>query len=1085
MNGIIAWFAENKVAANVLMLIIIVGGASIISTIPKEMVPSFQVDTITISAPYPGASPKEVEQAVCQRIEKAVHGIDGVASTIVFARKDICYVNVSVLFGIDPRPVEEKVKSRVDSITGLPAQVSKIRVERSAIKNLVAKVVVYGHADETALVKLAEQVRNDLVDMDNITHVKLESVKPYEISIELSEALLQRYDLTFLEIVQAVKTSSLQASTGDVKTGKGKISVTVTGRATSADDYLDIVLRATPDGGRITLSDVATIHDGFAYGNQSMRFNGAPSALIDVFQVGQQDILDISDTLYKYVENPKTPIPSGIKLEVVQDLSSHFQSRIDLLVRNALSGLVLIFIGLMLFLRLRLSFWVCVGIPVAFLGAIMMLPFAGTSINMISTFAFLLVLGIVVDDAIIVGENIYSQGGVGGGTAAAIRGAQQVAKPVIFGVMTTILFFIPVLFLPGVEGQFLHDVPVVVIAVLIFSLVECLLILPAHLTKLHKGRKNDDTLEMRIQNRFDGWLENIVSRYYVPFLGKALARPHVTIIIFFGIFLLTISVLIGGWVKVKMMSEIEADVALVKLTYPEGTPIDVTREGALRIEQATIALRKEIEVETGVDQIKSVGINIGIGGDHKASVLLQLGSVETGREMSSYDISARLRKKVGPIPEAKDVTYRSSINPKRQDIDIMFSGRNNDDIIRVAHDFRDVLRRYPGVYQVMTSSHGGSKEVLLELKPAARDLGLTQKDLAAQVQQVFQGVHVQSLQRGQEEVKVYVRYPEMERNSLWHLENMNVRLLDGSAVLLQTVADVSYVNGPGQIRRINGKRVISVSSFIDNEISTTDVIMEDLKKTFLKDFSHKYPGIEWNITGAQKSESNMVSTLIRWYFMVILATLALMAILFRSYFQPLVVMSAIPFGLVGAVFGHWLMGMEFTLWSIIGMVAVSGVVVNDNLVLIDYINERRREGVAVIDAIKQAGVSRFRPIWLTTITTFIGLLPLMMESSVQAQFLIPMAVSLAYGELFATAISLIMVPVSYHVLDKLQNDASRIFKQWKNTRIITDENSLSLEDVYQQGYVAGLSGKNREKVPFTTDVLIASWEAGWDDASVT
>jgi len=1079
MNAAIIWFAENRVAANMLMVIIIAAGVLALPATPKEVWPNISFDIISVSTAYPGASPTEVESAVCSRVESAIYDIEGIKTLSGSARENFCEVRAQLAIGYESRPMMEKIKSRVDSIANFPEGVKRPIVKELAVKNLVARIVISGKANERALKELAEQVRDDLLLLPGITQVLVGSTKSYEISLEVSEAALQRYDLTFSEVVQVLRQNSLKVASGQVDTEGGKVSIVADGLLQTGEDFESMVLRADPQGGQVRLGDVAQVTDGFRQSNAERFYNGDPAVSLAVYQVGDQSILEISDMIHQYVATPSVYLPEGISINIWQDSSVQFKSRMNLLSENAFGGLVLVFFALLLFLRLKLAFWVTVGIPVAFLGGFALLLYYGETINMISTFAFLLVLGIVVDDAIIVGENIFSKHDEGiFGVEAAKQGALEIAKPVVFAILTTIVAFGPMLFFPGAEGKLVRVIPVVVIAILIFSLVESLLILPAHLSTIEQKRKTEDNIFTRLNERFGSMMKHVIDNYYEPLLNKVLYWRYASVAVFISIFIVSLSMMIGGWINVRMVSTIEADIAVADVAFPQGTSVEKTRDAVRRMEASVLELRDRYAEETGAQQIGN--ISSFISSDSKGRVVIELASAEK-REISGDDIMQRWRETVGPIADTTSLTYEATFNKPGPDIDVELSGENLDELREISQELRETLATYPGVYDVRDSFQAGKREVHLELKPSARNLGLNLNELARQVGQAFKGTEVQSLTRGRDEVKVMVRYPRDENNSLWYLENMSIRLNDGSNVPLMAVANVSYSVGPAEIKRQDRRRVINTRAYVDPAIASDRAVMKQLQNDFLDKVQDEHPKVRWQRAGAQKERSELQDFILSSYLFSLMAMYVLMATLFRSYMQPVMVMTAIPFGLVGALFGHLLLGMEVTVFSLIGMVAVSGVVVNDNFVLIDYINRKRLAGAPLSQAIRDAGKARFRPIMLTSLTTFVGLLPVMLEKSVQAQFLVPLAVSLSFGVMFATMVSLLLIPALYHIID----DAKRAITHSGNPEETAEGglSEVSIEHAYNLGYAEGLVQKNK-RVPtrFATDVLRASWEAGFDDA---
>ncbi len=1101
MNAIIAWFAENKVAANLLMVFIVVAGFISLQDSRKEILPNISLDLITITIPYPGASPEDVEKSVLNRIESAVYDLEGIKALNSRATEHLGLVTIEVDYGHDSKYLLNEIKARVDGISTFPADVERPVVQEISVRNLVAYVMISGDADERTLKNIALQVQSDLTTKSSITQVELTASRPYEIAIEVSDGALQRYGMSFMEVANAVRQSSVDLPTGVIKTAQGNVSVKAKGQVYWGEDFEDIVVRALPDGAQVLVRDVAKVTDGFKEGLSLSEFNGKPAVALAVYRVGKQNILDISREIHDYAENPISYIPDAISIDVWQDSSIYFKSRIDLLSENAISGLILVFIILLLFLRAQLSFWVCLGIPISFMGAFMMLPYFDGSINMISLFAFILVLGIVVDDAIIVGENVFSKHRQGiTGYRGAILGAQEVQKPVIFSVLTTIVAFAPLMMLPGPEGKLMRVLPIVVICTLVFSLIESLLVLPAHVS----GISNDDFDRMpflgSIQRKFSVGLERFIQKIYAPFLELCLHWRYTTLTVFVGILFVALALMGSGWLKVVFFSTIEADAASAKISFAQNTSPAQVREGIKQLEQAALELKQKLREETGSEQIQNVFTSY--ANDDTGHIAIELAPSEN-RRLSGTKIIREWEALAGDIKDVTDLDFNATLNQPGARVDIELSSSSLDDLRLAADALKERMANIKGLYQIRDSFRKGKQELLIELKPLARNLGISLDEVALQVRQAYHGADVQNIQRGDQDIRVVVRYPAEERSSLWYLENMSIRLKDGSMVPLLTVAEIDYGEGAAQINRHNRRRVIRVRAEIDDTLTTADKVMSALRPEFLEKVPSSFPGMTWAVAGTQKEKDEFKSFLFKAYLIALLGMYVLMATLFRSYLQPLMVMFAIPFGFVGALLGHFVLGMEVTLWSLVGMIAVSGVVVNDNLVLVDFMNRNKEKGIGLHDSIRRAGVDRFRPIILTSLTTFGGLVPLMLETSLQAQFLIPMAISIAFGVLFATLISLVLVPATYNILDDLlvqSRNLMRLFSQDsgghelsvagevdRNFDIKTEDDSeklqwhVGLDEAYNIGYKAGEEGDKPRTSPFELEVLAASWEAGWDD----
>lgn len=1033
MNALIAWFARNHIGANMLMMVILILGTMVAYKIPKEIIPDVSLDTILISAAYPGASPRDVEEAVCVRIENAVSGLAGLEKITSTAQEQACLVSAELSYGTHTRDVIEKIKNRVDAITNFPEGVSRPIVREFNLGKPAARLVVYGNTEYQALRSVAERVRDDLADL-GLNQVTMPDVKPYEISIDVPSIELERYGLSFSEVQQAIRRNSMKYSGGAINTGSGNISVSAIGLNTGVDDLRHIVLKALPDGSQITLGDIATITDGFRESSARSLFNGMQAISVSVSQEADMNITEVSERIHKYIDKPKPFIPEGIKVVIEQDTTEYFAEYMDLLTDNAIQGLVLVFITLLLFLDLRTSWWVTMGMPTSLAAGIIVLYLCGGTINMVSIFGILLVLGIV-EDAIVVSENVYRHQielrhkGVEG----VIGAVQEIALPLFLAVMVMVIAFIPLLFLPGADGQLIKPLAIIVIAVLLAGKFEAIWILPAHLVQPPKP-PNARSLLVRTQRWFDRGMQYSIDFHYKPLLDWTLRWRYAAVVGFIMLLFISFALVSGGWIKAHLVTEISGDFAVANVSFPRGTSAEVTAAAIDHIEKAGMELKVQLVKEHEQEQVRHVRTIVGIDGDHEGRVMMALTSSQD-RKMSGEEILERWRKKVGPISGATSVDYSVSINRPGPEFDVLLSSSNVEQLQAAAKALREHLKEYPAAYNIRDSFQGGKREVQLRLKPHAYGMGIDLPILSAQVAQAFQGVEVQNLTRDKEEVKVIMRYPKNERSSLWHLENMNIRLLDGTSVPLSAVADVYYGVGPASILRHNRKRVIEVTANIDQGLSSTMVLTRSVTSNFLNQLEDDYPGVKWQRAGASQQQAELFEQLLIGFTVSIIVMFMMMAVLYRSYYHPIMVMTAVPFGLVGALLGHAIMGLDLTLWSSAGMIAVSGVVLNDNMVMVFYVNERRAAGESLRKAITDVGPVRFRPIMLTTLTIIAGLAPMMAEQSWMATFLIPMAVSISFGVGFATLVSLLLVPALYLVLD----DIAQLWHKSREKKIDFDE----------------------------------------------
>ncbi|MDJ0864560.1 MAG: efflux RND transporter permease subunit [Myxococcota bacterium] len=1043
MNRSIAWFAENHVAANLVLLVIVLAGLLTLPTLTQEFIPDIELDTITVSVAYPGASPEEVEKSITNRVEEEIHGLAGIKRVRSVSAEGLATVTAELLAGEDVRHRLDDVRAAVDRIDTFPEDAEEPTVQQLEIRNRVLNLAVAGDVDGWTLKRVAQQVRDEIVALPGVTDAELRLDRPYEISIEVSEAALRQFGLSFDDVTRAVRQSSLDLPGGTVKTEGGEILLRAKGQAYDHRDFEAISLVSRRDGTRLTLGDVATVIDGFAESDQSARFDGVPSLLVEVSRSGDQKSLAIAEAVHVYVAEAQARLPAGIALTIWQDDSQILRDRLDTMLRNARGGFVLVVAILALFLRLRLAFWVSLGIPLSFLGAITLLPSLDVTINFVSLVGFIVVLGIVVDDAIVVGENTHTwQQRTGEKLRGAILGAQTIVVPVIFGVLTTVAAFTPLLALPGPMGRMSRAVPLVVIACLVFSVLEAMWILPAHLghgsAPLDAAPSNPISRGWRtMQDRIAAALEDLIERGYRPLLRRALEWRLLTVAIALGLLLVTVGVLAGGWLRFLFITPVEADVISARLTMAQGTPAHVTAAAIDGLEDAALAVRAEVDATTPPDA-PSVFTHVlaivgeqpsrdfegpapGLGGGHlsagnEGEVQVEVVSFKQ-RDVEVAELASRWRERVGAIPGAVELVFQSSLVTSGAPIEIELSGPELGRLRAGAAAVKQLLAGYPGVFDITDSFRGGKQELEYQILPAGEALGITMADLARQLRQGFYGEEAQSVQRGRDEVKVMVRYPAAQRRALEDVEQVRIRSADGGEVPFASVARARLGTGFSTIRHVDRRRVVSVTADVDIAVANANQIVADLKRGALERALASYHGVQYSFEGEQAEQRDFLSAMGRGYAVALLVIFTLLAVPLRSYVQPLVIMSAIPFGLVGAAWGHVLLGLDFTMYSILGLVALSGVVVNASLVLVDAANQRRAEGADVEHAVTEAAVSRFRAILLTSLTTFAGLTPLMLETSMQARFMIPMAVSIAFGVVFASFITLFLVPASSLLLD--------------------------------------------------------------------
>ena len=1039
----IRWFARNGVAANLVMLIMVVGGLGSLFTIKREMFPEFSLDTVLVRVPYRGAAPEEVELGVILRIEEALQGVDGIKEIRSSASENYGQVAIEIRKGADMSRVKDDIKARVDAITTFPIETERPIVEELLIQRDVIWVAVYGDTTERALKEIAERTRDEITQLPGVSQAFVQGIRGYEISIEVPEFELRKYGLTFDEVAAAVSRNSLDVPAGSIRTSGGEILLRTKEQAWNQPAFGSLGVKTDLDGTRVLLRDVARVVDGFTDDPVITTFNGKPAAMILVREVGRESPLQIARAVKDYIETTqKTWLPAGIEAATWGDSSFYLQGRLNMLIENGSIGFILVLLSLSLFLRPSLAFFVAIGIPISFLGTFMVGPFIGVSINLISLFAFILVLGIVVDDAIVVGESVFSEfQRVGPGVDSAVRGTHNVSTPVTYAVLTTMVAFIPVFMLPGNLGKFLAVIPLVVIPTLAFSLIQSKLVLPYHLSLCKVGdRKHRDELNVlsRLQRVVADGLERFVQKVYRPQLAWALEWRYLTLAGFLAFMLLMLGTIQAGWVKFSPFPAVPSDFIQVFLKMPEGTPVERTREVLDHIGSSLDEIVAEDRASGKTDPVKHdaqfLGFGQGAQGTNLAFYFVELTKSEL-RDSDAEQVSMRWREKIGEVPGVRELTINAFAGPPTGlPVDIRLTGPDFAQLRVAAREIRERLAEFPGLRDIRDTFSEGKQEIKLRLKPGAEPLGLRVDDLARQVRAAFYGAEAQRIQRGRDDVRVMVRYPQDERTSLSNFENMRIRLPGGVEIPIKEVAELEMGEGFPTITRIDRQRVINIQADADKEVADFNQINAALyggpgnKDSLLKEIQDKYPGVRLVKGGEAKDWDETKASLGGGVILVLFVIYALLAIPFRSYLQPLIVMVVIPFGIGGAILGHLLTFQSLSILSLLGIIALTGVVVNDSLVLVDYINRRREHGLPLMEAVREAGVVRFRPILLTSLTTFVGLIPILLERSLQAQFLIPMATSLGFGVLFATFITLMMVPAVYMVLEDLKGAVARFFR---------------------------------------------------------
>jgi multidrug efflux pump subunit AcrB len=1024
----IAWFAKNDVAANILLVIIMLAGAYVmLNKVPVDMFPEIEVRSVSVSVTLPSASPQEVEEGITIKIEEAIQDIEGIRQINSQSSEGRSSVTLSVEEGYEVRELLEEVKIRVDAITNFPVEAENLLIQVPQWRQDAIGVMIYGNYDAVTLRRMAEDVRNELVQLNDISQVAIEDVLPFEMSIEIPEWVLRKYDLTLAQVSNILRQNSRDTSAGNLRTSGGEIFIRSRGQAYQANDFANIPIITTQDGTMLRLGDIANIKDEFAEIPLNTRFNGVPAVEIEVFRSGNESVIDITTAVRDYIDEKQGQLPQGLSMTYWRDRSEPVKARLDTLTKSAWQGALLVIIMLALFLRPAVAFWVCLGIPMCFLGAFLFMPLFGVSINLMSLFAFILVLGIVVDDAIVTGENVYSHLQRGEDPLkAAINGTREVAVPVTFGILTTAAAFLPLAFQTG-RGSWYAAITFVVVPVLLFSLIESKFILPAHLKHVRPLSNNPSRLS-QFQQKVARSLEVLIEKFYQPALAQAMRWRYATLALMIAVFIMVLGTLVSGHTKFVFFPRIQSEIATANLIMPSGTAFNSTDSYVKAITKHAQDLREEFrDPETGESVIRNIyAIS---GGRNSTTGRVRVETVPPEKRtlaVTTQDIVNEWRKRVGLIPGAEQLNYRAEIGGwGGSPIDIELKSNDVSALNDISEQLKVKLATYSGVFDIEDSLSDGKEELQLILKPEARLLGLDLNTVSSQVRQAVFGFEVQRIQRGREEVRVMVRYPIEARQSIETLEQMMIRIGPKQEVALWQVADVLPGVSPNTILRIDRQRTLSVTADFDKKTGDMSLVQKELQ-SWLTLKMNAYPGVSYELAGEARDQRESSEGLIAGAIALAILIYVLLAIPFKSYSQPLIVMSVIPFGLVGAVIGHWIMGLDLTLLSFMGILALSGVVVNDSLVLVDYVNQRRLGGTSVKKAVYEAGARRFRAVLLTSLTTFAGLIPLLFEESTQAQFLIPMAVSLGFGIIFATLITLFIVPMNYLILD----DLKRYFQQY-------------------------------------------------------
>ncbi len=1017
-QGVIAWFARNSVAANLLMLIIIFGGLYAALTIRKQMFPQIDLNAINVNVVYPGAAPQEVEEGITIKLEEALASVEGLERVITYSNRSSAYAYLQVSNNYDPREVLDEVKIQIDAISSFPDGMERPRVELRKARQDVLYLSLYGNMDQRRLKELGRAIHDQIQNLPLINVTEYYDGLDYEISIEVSKDKLREYNLSFTDIATAVRNFSANRSAGQIRAVDGYISLRVENQAYNGFEFESLPLINRPDGTQVLLGEVATVKDGFVDGIQYSKFNGMNAVTLYVGASKDQSITDIARVVKNYIEKKQRELPEGVELKSWVDMTYYLQGRLDMMLNNMMYGGVLVFLMLALFLRIRLAFWVMVGLPVCFLGTLMMMPLSwvDVTINVTSLFGFILVLGVVVDDAIVIGESVHAEIEKNGQSlGSVVRGAKRVAMPATFGVLTTVAAFLPMVLDDGPQSGFPHAIGFVVVFCLLFSLVESKLILPAHLAQMKVSTPNPKNPLYRLREKVDAGLKYFIEKMYRPTLERFIFYRYTVVAVFTGILIVSAGLYAGGVIRYIGFPKVPTDFPRITLEMNASSSENATLSGALKIQQALEKVDSQLREEYGVGMISDLSVDL--RSRTEAQIMARLVDSEL-RPIDTFALSALWREAIPPLPGMKNLTIRdNTFGAGRNDGDVSFRliGKDAEALALAAGELKHKLESLKGVSEVNDSKPAPADEVQFAMKPLAYSLGLSITDIAAQLNNSFYGLEAQRILRNGEEIKVMVRYPENERNDIGLVKEVLIKTPSGAEVPLSEVAEIEVVDGVNQLYREDGNRTITIWASVDAKQIEPVKVATEIRDTFIPQLIKKYPSVSSELAGRIQEEIASVVTQLLNAFLSLLVIYALLAVPLKSYAQPLIIMSVIPFGIIGSALGHLLLGMDLSMFSVMGIIATAGVVVNDSLVMVDFVNRAREEGVAMTQAVVDAGCQRFRAIMLTSVTTFIGLVPIISESSLQAKIVIPMAVSLAFGVLFATVITLVLIPCLYVV----------------------------------------------------------------------
>ncbi len=1021
-GGIIEWMVHNPVTANLIMIFLLVGGLLSLGHIRQEVFPEIEIDKVEIIIYYPGASPEEIESGIISPVENAIIGMEGTKKITAIAKENIAVFVVELVEGANRQSIRQDIKDRINSISTLPSDVQEPRVTLMERKRHVISLVLYGDTSTGVLHHTAENIKDTLLADPEITQVELRGIKDYEIAIEVPGENLRRYGITLSKLAEKIRALTAELPGGGIKTGSGEILLRVNEKKDYGREFAELPVITTKEGSVIKLGEMANIKDGYEESYKKTFYNGKPSVEVLVNSIESESPIVVANAVKKKIDIISKALPPGLEIKVQHDSSLNFKHRINLLLKNGVIGLILVILILGLFLEFRLAFWVMLGIPISFLGSLLFLPTMDISINMITLFAYIIALGIVVDDAIVIGENIYHYRNQGmSSIEAAIFGAKELTVPIVFSILTNIVTFIPILLIPGYTGKVFFMIPVIVITVFLISLFESLFILPAHLAHSNvKKRGQIGSVLHEMQQSFSRGFANWVRCKFGAFLSFSLNHRYITMSMSFSILIVALSYALSGKMGFSFMPKVEANYSRATLVMPFGTPAEKTAKYAERLLQSA----RKTAAQSGSDKlVTGTLIEVGYRGSHNAKIKVFLAAPEIRKEiMSNEEFTRRWRKNTGSIPGMDYIKFESDARGPGYgaSISIQMKHRNRETLQLACSELARELGKFPMVKDINEGFQSGKEQLTFKLSTEAKAMGLTPTYVAREIRDAYQGREVKTQQRGRNELKIKLKLPESERKSEYSLRNHVILTPQGKEVYLSDIVKFQRGKAYTEINHANGTRIIEVEADVTPRQRTYEILGE-VRGSILPRLVKKYPGLTYSLSGKHARIKESMSSLKTGFIMAMIAIFALLAIPFKSYTQPLIVMVGIPFGVIGAIMGHIILGYSLSVMSMFGIVALSGVVINDTLVLVDMANRlRRNEGMGIAQAIHEAAIQRFRPIVLTTLTTFFGLFPMILETSKQAQFLIPMAVSLAFGILFATVITLLLVPSLYLIMDDIR-----------------------------------------------------------------